>query len=177
MSYETDKTIHGLIPEYEHIFNEIKDKPLNILEVGIYQGGSLLWMYEYFPNATIFGIDLTIPDKIANDRITMIKADQNDSAALSALGREVGPFDIIIDDGCHYARETMNTFDNLWPFVKPGGFYFIEDFIAGYWPDNRFTGMPDLVADIMVRKNELKISDYFIVLKEPKCSIACFKKQ
>lgn len=178
MSYQTDKTIHGLIAEYEKIFENIKDKPLNILEIGIYQGGSLEWMAGYFPKATITGIDLVIPEIInQNERITMMKCDQNDTLNLRLIGETYGPFDIIIDDGCHYAKETKNTFDNLWQHIKPGGYYFIEDFIAGYWPDPRFAGMPGLIADIMVRKNELKIRDYFIVLKEPKCSIACFKAE
>jgi cephalosporin hydroxylase len=177
MSYQTDKTIHGLIAEYEKIFENIKNDPLNILEIGIYQGGSLQWMAEYFPKATILGIDLVIPEILnLNDRITMVTCDQNDSNQLRLIGETYGPFDIIIDDGCHYAKETKNAFDNLWRDIKPGGYYFIEDFIAGYWNDPRFAGMPGLIGDIMVRKNELKIKDYFIVLKEPKCSIACFKK-
>jgi cephalosporin hydroxylase len=177
MAYQTDKTPHGLITEYEHVFAEIKNNELNILEVGIYKGGSLLWMAEYFPKATITGIDIAVPDMPnLTDRITMMKCDQNDNLNLRLIGETYGPFDIIIDDGCHYAKETKNTFDNLWRDVKPGGYYFIEDFIAGYWNDPRFAGMPGLIGDIMVRKNELSIKDYFIVLKEPRCSIACFKK-
>jgi cephalosporin hydroxylase len=178
MVYQTDKTSHGLIAEYDKIFENIKNNPLNILEIGIYRGGSLQWMAEYFPKATILGIDLAIPE-IPNldSRITMVPCDQNDSNQLRLIGETYGPFDIIIDDGCHYAKETRHTFNNLWPFIKQNGMYIIEDFIAGYWNDPRFAGMPNVIGDILTHKNELSIKDYTVILKEPKCSIACFKSK
>jgi hypothetical protein len=36
-------------------------------------------------------------------------------------------FDVIIDDGLHEAEAQMNTFANLFPRLKNGGYYFIED--------------------------------------------------
>ena len=36
-------------------------------------------------------------------------------------------FDIIIDDGSHWDECQQKTLQNLWKFVKPGGFYIIED--------------------------------------------------
>jgi hypothetical protein len=38
-----------------------------------------------------------------------------------------GPFDLIVDDGCHNGMIVEDTFDLLWPLVAPGGFYVIED--------------------------------------------------
>ena len=40
-------------------------------------------------------------------------------------------FDAIIDDGSHLNADIMNTFDALWPHLKPGGTYFMEDLQVG----------------------------------------------
>ena len=40
-------------------------------------------------------------------------------------------FDIIIDDGSHFAVDQLNTLQNLYPLVKDGGYYIIEDITVG----------------------------------------------
>ena len=181
MNYPTDKFANKLIPEYERIFAELKNKELKILEVGILNGGFLMWLADYFKKAEIIGVDITMPknkDEILkySDRISIDSVDQRDESSLKNIGKIYGFFDIIIDDGCHQRAETAKTFDNLWPFLKLGGIYIIEDFIAGYWQQPIYTGIERVVTAIMETKNDYKISDYEIILKEPKCSIAAFKK-
>ncbi len=178
MEFDTDKYQHGLISRYEVFFAPLKDRKLKILEVGIFRGGSLLWLADYFKNAEILGLDLEIPD-IHHERITMSVCDQNDSGRLCKMGLRHGPFDIIIDDGSHRYVETKNTFDYLYGgFLVKGGLYIIEDFIAGYWPDQpEYKNLHKLVFEIAERKNELGISQFNIFLKDPKCSMACFVKK
>lgn len=182
INYPTDKFINKLIPEYERIFAELKDANLKILEIGILNGGFLMWLADYFKKAEIIGADIIIPtnkDEILkySDRISIDSVDQRDEGSLKNIGKIYGFFDIIIDDGCHQRAETQRTFEALWPFIKPGGLYIIEDFIAGYWTALPiYDGIQEVVAMIMTRKNDWKISDFEIILKEPKCSIAAFKK-
>ena len=38
-----------------------------------------------------------------------------------------GDFDVIVDDGSHVDHDIFVSFAVLWPHVKPGGLYFIED--------------------------------------------------
>lgn len=182
MKYPTDKIQHKLIPEYEILFSDYKNKYIKILEIGVKRGGSLMWMADYFSNAEIIGGDMIVPKNIDgllkyNNRIHICELDQNNLKSLIKIGNDYGPFDIIIDDGCHQAMGTKNTFEILWEKMICNGLYIIEDFIAGYWPNTRFKGVPNIITDIMLRKNELGITDYGIILKEPKCSIAYFKKK
>jgi hypothetical protein len=44
-----------------------------------------------------------------------------------------GDFDVIIDDGGHANCQIWTSFLKLWPTLKSGGFYFIEDMQVGRW--------------------------------------------
>jgi hypothetical protein len=46
---------------------------------------------------------------------------------LVSLGVRHGPFDIIIDDGSHHWNHQITTLQQLFPFLKPGGFFVVED--------------------------------------------------
>lgn len=174
--YDTDKFIHGLIDEYEKLFKHLKDKKLKILEIGIFKGGSLQWLSDYFKKSEIIGIDLYVPSGLAIPRVKMLACNQNDSDKLAQISETYGPFDLIIDDGSHHHDDTKNTFESLFGLLKPGGIYIIEDWIAGYWPMPEYKGINDLVFEIAKEKNNCGISDFMLILKEPKCSIAVFKK-
>jgi len=58
--------------------------------------------------------------------------DQGDVGFLEVLKyeiyRDVGPFEVVIDDGGHQNQQILTSFQSLWPMVKVGGMYFIEDF-------------------------------------------------
>jgi len=178
MIYDTDKFANKLIGEYEKIFEPFKDEKINILEVGIFKGGFIMWLADYFKNADITGIDINFLPDIKHERIKMFLCDQNDSEELNRIGQTIGKFDIIIDDGSHRYAETKNTFKNMFPHLKDGGLYIIEDFVAGYWPQYpEYQHLHLLPLQIAEKKDEIGISDFNIILKEPKCSLAIFKKK
>ena len=56
--YKTDKHEHGYTKIYEKYFDSLRDKKLQILEIGIADGKSLLTWSDYFKNSTIIGIDI-----------------------------------------------------------------------------------------------------------------------
>ena len=113
---------------YERYFAPVRAEPLTLLELGVKSGASLRMWREYFPAADIHGVDLN-PDcaRHAGERITVHVAAQDDEGALAALGEAVGGFDIVIDDCSHINVLTVASHRILMPFVKPGGFYVIED--------------------------------------------------
>jgi len=139
----TDKLyLHHYEGEYERHFAPLRDKPINLLEIGIGgfshqdRGGESLRLWrEYFPNATIVGIDIEPKTVPMGDRVTMRVCDQNSAEQLQALNAELGPFDVIIDDGSHYQEHILTSFRALWPFLNPGGIYVIEDLATAYWPE------------------------------------------
>ncbi len=143
--YLTDKgdeymCAHNYTQHYHNIFNTLKDKPLNILEIGLNRSNTLsipsLEMYKtYFSNATLYGFDI-MPEFMAfNDpdsRINIVIGDQSNPQDLQLLNQH--SFDIIIDDGYHASMHQQISFKNLWSCVVPGGIYIVED--LHYQPDS-----------------------------------------
>jgi len=136
----TDKYENGLIPIYEQMFKGFKTKPIDLLEIGVLNGESLDYFAKYFtnPNTRITGVDIKLPKKRKDPRITLIEKDQRDET-LSELKA-----DIIIDDASHDAIYTETTFNILWSSVKPGGIYVIEDWHGKVLPE-----MEDLIIKLM----------------------------
>ena len=48
---------------------------------------------------------------------------------------EIGVLDIIIDDGSHLNEHIIETFKILFPKLKDGGIYVVEDIQTSYWND------------------------------------------
>lgn len=89
---------------------------------------------NYFSTATVYGLDILkeVTDEVGGDRIVGIQLDQSDRKQLEAFGNEHGPFDIGIDDGSHVWSHQISTFETLWPRIKPGGMYIVEDVLTSY---------------------------------------------
>ena len=189
----TDKVQNGFVDTYRSLFQGLMDQPVRLLEIGVFKGGSLLlWdlLFQH-PQARIIGIDMALPDIELPERVSMVPCDQNDSEGLKTIAREHGPFDIVIDDGSHYARETRNTFNVLIGHVCPGGYYVIEDWCVGYWSDmqksgilppafkkihrREFDGMAKVITDIMENAIRWQIRGLNIQVEDKQC-FACFQK-
>ena len=131
-----DKGAHGYCEFYEKRFSSIKTQVQKVLEIGIDQGGSLRMWRDFFPNATIFGIDNRSEFIFSENRILTFLIDQTDRIQLEIFGKNYGLFDIIIDDGSHQIEHQQISFGCLFKYLKIGGFYIIEDlepsFDSGY---------------------------------------------
>jgi hypothetical protein len=53
---------------------------------------------------------------------------------LNTVKDEIGVIDIIVDDGSHVNEHIIKTFNHLFPLLKKGGIYVIEDLQCSYWP-------------------------------------------
>lgn len=136
--FDTDKTqSFGYAENYERHFGHLRDKPVKILELGVYHGGSLLMWNEYFQLGRVVGLDLDPnPLKIMPERVSFYQGSQDDTALLDQVAKEKAPdgFDIIIDDAAHIGAIARASFRNLFnAHLKPGGIYVIEDWGTGYW--------------------------------------------
>jgi hypothetical protein len=124
---------------YEKHFAHLRDKEFKMLEIGVLNGGSLEMWRNYFPKAKIVGIDIN-PDcrnhEQADKNIFVRIGDQSDEKFLQSLVDEFGEFDLILDDGSHHVDHVNRTFQYLYPKLKDGGIYFIEDTHAAYWPSH-----------------------------------------
>jgi demethylmacrocin O-methyltransferase len=105
-----------------------------VLEVGVQSGGSLLlWCHLWPTIERVVGIDLVPPSGPLNSRIQFFQADQNDTMRVDAIANDTGPFELVVDDASHIGEASWTTFRALWPHVKPGGIYAVEDWGTGYW--------------------------------------------
>ena len=137
----TDKQMscHGYTKFYNKQFNHLRDKPLKILEIGVHMGFSLNMWADYFPHATIWGIDDgssgDLREVYDNPRIQFRKGSQDDNAFLARVANEAGQFDIIMDDGSHYSQHIVHTMSFLFEtYLKKGGFYVVEDLHCSFPP-------------------------------------------
>lgn len=120
---------------YEKYFSNYVGKEINMLEIGISQGGSLqLWKKYFGGKANIYAIDIN-PEckKLEEEKIKIFIGSQSDSSFLQQVVKEVPDFDIIIDDGGHIMKQQIISFENLYLKLKEGGIYLVEDTHTSYW--------------------------------------------
>lgn len=132
---------HWYTPHYQRYFESYRELAVKVLEIGVggYDapdlGGESLRMWKhYFRRGLIYGLDVFDKPDLAEDRLYVLQGDQGDKQFLDSMARQVGPFDIIIDDGSHFSHHVIASFNALFPHVRPGGLYVIEDLQTSYWP-------------------------------------------
>ena len=139
--YKTDKVNgHSYAAPYTEQFRKYRKKKIKLLEIGVggYEnpevGGHSLRMWKiYFPFAKIFAIDIHDKSALQEKRIKIFQGSQVDQNFLEKVLLETGDLDIIIDDGSHINEHVITSFKILFPHLKDGGTYVIEDTQTSYW--------------------------------------------
>lgn len=130
----TDKYAHKLYTLYGLYLGPIRFNKLNILEIGLgcdmsYGPGKSLDVWrEYLPNTkiSVMEIDKDCADKFRNQVELMIVGSKSDFDVLKQAEAKA-PYDMIVDDGGHTRLQQINSLIGLFPYVKNGGFYVLED--------------------------------------------------
>jgi demethylmacrocin O-methyltransferase len=138
----TDKTgFHFYTPHYVTHLKRFKNKKINLLEIGVggdenpCLGGHSLRMWKaYFSHGKIFGLDIYDKKPLEEERIKIFKGSQVDKEFLEHVANEIGSIDVIVDDGSHINWHVIETFKLLFPKLKDGGIYVVEDVQTSYWP-------------------------------------------
>ena len=149
--YGSDKKLSGYTKVYDLVFDCIRNKVKNLLEIGIgtldpscpssfignpslfphYKpGGSLRAWRDYFPNSFVEGVDIGKDCLFEEDRIKTFIVDSQDTELCNKVF-ENKTYDIIIDDGLHTAIGQLRTLRNFFNRVVDGGYYIIEDLGGG----------------------------------------------
>ncbi len=115
-------------------------------ELGIFQGGSVVYLAEALGLERMVAIDFCNPiveldsfitDYGLGDRLQLFYGvSQNDRAQMGKIIDNCfapGEVDLIIDDCSHLYHQTKNSFEVLFPYLKPGGLYVIEDWGWAHW--------------------------------------------
>lgn len=120
---------------YDFWFNKYRNKQIVILEIGVYQGGSLNMWRDYFgEEAEIFAIDINpLCKQFETDRTKIFIGSQEDTEFLKYVKSQVPKFDILIDDGGHTMNQQIVAFKELYGHLKYDGIYLCEDLHTSYW--------------------------------------------
>jgi hypothetical protein len=136
-------TMYGrfLLPYYD------LNPTMRMLEIGLGcdmgygPGASVAIWKKLFPKAVLWEAEFDAEcvekhrDGMLKD-INVLTGDQMNNTVLDSwIETSGGNFDVVIDDGGHQNCQIWHSFQKLWPTVKPGGLYFIEDMQVG---KNRF---------------------------------------
>jgi cephalosporin hydroxylase len=119
---------------YGPLLSHLRHEKLDILEIGVRWGGSLLMWSDYFPNAKITGVDINL-----NQMSDKTKKEVDKRGIKTILGNAYSPdfykenfssksYDIILDDGSHYESDQISFFDLYKDSLKQGGYLMSEDF-------------------------------------------------
>jgi hypothetical protein len=122
---------------YDRHFGAYRGKRITVMEIGVSHGGSLqMWVKYFGRRAHIIGMDVDERTrKFAETGVDIVIGDQGDREFMRANAAELGPFDIVIDDGGHTMQQQIVSFEELWPHVKNGGTYLVEDLHTSYWAE------------------------------------------
>ena len=171
LTYLADKwgTDRGNLYE-GHLYTEIYKSYLPhtispiMVEIGIkdprFPGAGMKMWDEYFDNFKYYGFDIE-ETQLLNpnlDKFTLYQGDQSNPSDLIDFIDTYDlndKIDVIIDDGSHVGSHIITTFKVLYPSLKKGGIYIIEDLHAGH--ANRNTTIPSIVSILI---NEFEFFDF-----------------
>jgi cephalosporin hydroxylase len=116
---------------YDNLLEKYRTKNLNLLEIGVQNGGSLETWNSFFSNANIL-IGCDIDERCSglqydDPRVHIVVGDANQPNTVNKISAICNDFDIVIDDGSHQSTDILNSFLIYFNKVKPGGIYIVED--------------------------------------------------
>ena len=136
IKYGTDKSseIHNYCVKYEKYLPFQRNEKIKILEIGVFNGESLKMWSEYFYNATVIGIDINNEcKKHQNGNIFIEIGNQTDKDFLKMISNKYNGFNLIIDDGSHFGKDIIFSFEVLFKYLVANGVYVVEDSATSYW--------------------------------------------
>lgn len=134
------------LPFYERLTGPLRFRACAVLELGVWQGDSLVMWRDGLPRATVVGVDIDPPPLDLGPRVHVLRADQTDAAALKHACESLAPggFDLIVDDAAHVGVFAARSLQALFSdHLKRGGHYVIEDWGTGYMPRWTDGALPD----------------------------------
>jgi cephalosporin hydroxylase len=147
----TDKnTVHSYLPLYEKLLNKKRETATNVLEVGIYHGGSIKLWHDYFVNATVYGLDIMSIDDVYEgiknkERITLhTSSDAYNTEFFNTnfLNKNI-KFDLLLDDGPHTLQSMIQFIQLYSQLLADDGILIIEDVQSWDWIEILKTVVPE----------------------------------
>jgi predicted O-methyltransferase YrrM len=143
-----------VVQTYVEVVEELR--PRHVFELGILEGGSTALLLELAQPRALAAIDRAPPrspalheyvsrrklDQVAHIHTDVDQADRTRLAEIAAQAFGEEPLDLVVDDCSHMYEATRDSFSELFPRLRPGGLYLIEDWdwtnvqkVAEMWAD------------------------------------------
>ena len=149
---------HNYHPLYGKYAGPLRNIKSSILEIGLgcgmgggyTPGRSLLTWREYLPKAkiTYLEYDKTCGESFRSQVDNLYIGDQSSFGVLEQVGGS-GPYDLIVDDGGHSRKQQINSLIGLWPYLKAGGVYIVEDMMYSFVRE--LNDDPDSMYDVVTK--------------------------
>lgn len=119
---------------YDELFSRYRNRSITFVEIGVLSGGSLFMWREFFgPKARIIGVDLNpIAKKWKEHGFEIYIGSQSDQRFWEEFIKDIGPVDVILDDGGHKYEQQIVTTEMLLSNVKDFGMLVVEDTHTSY---------------------------------------------
>lgn len=156
--YNTDKfnidnniISHNYNDYYNNLLEPLENKKINLLEIGIQNGGSVRLFSDYLKKSKIIGIDITnqwngpLIENYKNLSLNFFNA--YDLENIDKL--LVKKFDIIIDDGSHAIEDQIFFLSNFSKYLKNDGKLVLEDV--------QYKNLETILKEIMCDKTKIKV--------------------
>ena len=172
----TDKnTTHSYLPLYQDLLISKKETAKNVLEIGIYNGGSIKLWSDFFTNANVYGLDIMNMNDVWEDiknkeKIilhTSSDAYNNDFFITNFLNKNI-KCDFMLDDGPH-SLDSMKQFIILYSqIMTDDGILIIEDVQSWDWIDLLKNTVPEHLKQYIkiydLRPNKNRYDDIIFII-------------
>lgn len=127
--------LHSYLPVYEEILSPYREKAMNVLEIGLFNGASLLMWEKYFTKAKVCGIDCDerphggmadLRPLIAEGTHNIVIGDAENKNDIEKYFNDI-KFDVVIEDAGHDIDQQLKMYVTLKPYLNKGSIYIIED--------------------------------------------------
>lgn len=148
---------------YEPFFEKYKGRHVNMLEIGVHHGYSMLAHDEYFGGEVdIYGIDI-IMDNVEfkpedHPNLHLVLGNSTDPMVYSKLANE--KFDIIIDDGSHFHEDMVRDLSMYSKLLADGGTYIIEDLHCDFDTYFNDDSNHELILNLLLRHVHSNLLSY-----------------
>jgi len=167
---EGNRKGHGYSKLYSDYLENLRNKKINILEIGSYAGASAAAFVKYLPNSNIFCFDVNISNfKYKSKKIHVFGIDIKNEKKIKRtlnnifMSHKFTDFDLIIDDGSHNLSDILISLKFFFKFIKKGGLYIIEDFKHPNYYDYNRNIEHILVDQVLANLQEKKIFNSDII--------------
>lgn len=139
----TEDWSSAFFPAWESVLGARAGEPLEILEIGSFEGRSAIFWLEFFPKSRLTCIDHFATTKwregadierrfdanLAPYKARLTKIKSRSAAGLSRLAEEGKTFDLVYIDGSHYRDAVLADSLLAWPLVRARGFVIFDDYL------------------------------------------------